>query len=58
MNQGECDCCRPTVEEANAAIRQFVAGRIVWSPEALLELARLRRIYLEAVAREQLTTAA
>lgn len=38
--------------EANEAIRRFVSGRILWPPEALEELARLRRIYLAAVARE------
>lgn len=48
----------PTAAEANEAIRRFVAGRILWPPEALLELARLRRIYLEAVAREAFATAA
>ena len=42
----------PTAAEANEAIRRFVAGRILWPPEALEELARLRGIYLEAVARE------
>lgn len=42
----------PTAAEANEAIRRFVAGRILWPPEALAELARLRGIYLAAVARE------
>lgn len=41
-----------TAAEANEAIRRFVAGRVLWPPEALEELARLRSIYLAAVARE------
>lgn len=48
---------KPTAAEANESIRRFVAGRVLWPPEALEELARLRSIYLEAVGRE-LTTAA
>jgi hypothetical protein len=59
MNSGECRCgCRPSAAEANEAIRRFVAGRVLWPPEALAELARLRRIYLEAASRETWTTAA
>lgn len=42
----------PSAAEANEAIRAFVAGRVLWPPEALAELARLRSIYLAAVARE------
>ena len=42
----------PSAAEANEAIRRFVAGRVLWPPEALEELARLRGIYLAAVARE------
>lgn len=48
----------PTAAEANEAIRAFVAGRVLWPPEILAELARLRGIYLAAVAREQFATAA
>ena len=59
MESGACSCgCRPSVAEANEAIRAFVAGRSVWPPEALAELARLRRIYLDAASREAWTTAA
>lgn len=38
--------------EANAAIRAFVAGRTVWTPAALAELARLRAAWMAAVRRE------
>lgn len=37
---------------ANAAIRAFVAGRTVWTPAALDELARLRAAWMAAVRRE------
>lgn len=52
-------CCGRcvTVEAANAAIRRFVAGRTVWTPEALKELDRLRGVWRQARARE-ITTAA
>lgn len=43
----------PTAAEANAAVRAFAAGRTVWTPEALAELARLRRVWQDAVRREQ-----
>lgn len=36
----------------NAEIRAFTAGRTVWSPEALIELAKLRAEWRDAVARE------
>ncbi|MGY1439559.1 hypothetical protein [Streptomyces reniochalinae] len=52
-------CCGRCVSAvaANAAIRRLVAGRAVWTPEALAELDRLRAVWRAAVARE-LTTAA
>ncbi|WP_284419394.1 hypothetical protein [Streptomyces albus] len=53
------DCCGRCMSaaEANAAIRRLVAGRTVWTPEALAELDRLRAVWRAAVARE-LTQAA
>ncbi|WP_192817159.1 hypothetical protein [Streptomyces sp. AA1529] len=47
-------CCGRcvTAAEANAAIRRHVAGRVVWPPEALAELDRLRAVWREAVRRE------
>ncbi|OEV05211.1 hypothetical protein [Streptomyces oceani] len=39
---------RLALEEANAAIREFVAGRHAWTPADLEELARLRRVWMEA----------
>jgi hypothetical protein len=36
----------------NAEIRGLCAGRLVWSPEALRELARLRGEWRAAVERE------
>ncbi|MBQ1164809.1 hypothetical protein KBZ21_43290 [Streptomyces sp. A73] len=52
-------CCGRCVSAAaaTAAIRRHVAGRTVWTPEALAELDRLRAAWREAVARE-LTAAA
>ncbi|MFL0393605.1 hypothetical protein ACH0CM_12850 [Streptomyces albus] len=52
-------CCGRCVSaaEANAAIRRLVAGRTVWTSEALAELDRLRAVWRAAVARE-LTRAA
>ncbi|MBQ1167366.1 hypothetical protein KBZ21_56130, partial [Streptomyces sp. A73] len=52
-------CCGRCVSAAaaNAAIRRHVAGRTVWTPEALAELDRVRAAWREAVARE-LTAAA
>lgn len=38
--------------EANEAIRRFVAGRTVWTPTALAELARLRAAWMDAMKRE------
>jgi hypothetical protein len=38
-----------TADEANAAIRAFVAGRKVWTPSDLAELARLRRAWMHAM---------
>ncbi|HEX6683083.1 MAG TPA: hypothetical protein VF062_09825 [Candidatus Limnocylindrales bacterium] len=35
-------------DEANAAIRAFVAGRKTWTPSDLAELARLRRVWMNA----------
>lgn len=44
--------CVRSAAEVNAAIRAFTAGRLVWSTEALAELARLREEWRDAVARE------
>ncbi|MCT2593186.1 hypothetical protein LHJ74_25320 [Streptomyces sp. N2-109] len=41
---------RLPVEEANAAIRAFVAGRAVWTPADLAELARLRQAWMDAAS--------
>lgn len=38
------------MEEANEAIRRFVAEVTVWGPAELEELARLRRAWMAAVA--------
>lgn len=35
-------------DDANDAIRAFVAGRKVWTPSDLAELARLRRAWMSA----------
>lgn len=43
---------RLILEEANAAIRAFVADRKVWTPADLEELARLRRAWMAAAQRE------
>jgi len=40
---------RPSADEANAAIRRFVAGRTVWSTAELAELDRLRAVWRTAV---------
>jgi hypothetical protein len=45
-------------EDANAAIRTFVADRVVWSQADLAELARLRRAWMAAVQRGAVTQAA
>lgn len=47
----------PTADQANRALRAFARDRVVWTPEALAELDRLRAVWREAVARE-LTRAA
>lgn len=39
--------------ELNRRIRVMCAGRLVWSREALAELARLQGAYLDAVRVEQ-----
>lgn len=46
------DAARLTAEEANRALRAYAAGRTVWTPEALAELARLREVWADAVRRE------
>ncbi|MFR9673578.1 hypothetical protein [Streptomyces sp. TR06-5] len=38
-----------SADDANAAIRAFVAGRKVWTPSDLQELARLRQAWMHAV---------
>lgn len=40
---------RLSADEANAAIRRFVAGRTVWSTAELAELDRLRAAWRTAV---------
>jgi len=42
----------PSVAAANEAIRRYVAGRTLWSPEALAELDRLRTDWQRAVRGE------
>ncbi|MCF6524249.1 hypothetical protein [Streptomyces sp. JJ36] len=49
---------RLAAEDANAAIRAFVAGRKVWTPADLAELARLRRAWMDAVRYGAVTEAA
>lgn len=39
----------PTIAEANEAIRQYVAGRTVWTQDDLAELDRLRMHWKRAV---------
>ncbi|MCF6525214.1 hypothetical protein [Streptomyces sp. JJ36] len=46
----------PTADEANRALRAF-ARRTTWTPEALEELAQLRRIWADAVRREMVPAA-
>ncbi|WP_165906234.1 hypothetical protein [Streptomyces sp. Z26] len=43
---------RLVLDEANAAIRAFVANRKVWTPADLEELARLRRAWMAAAKSE------
>ncbi|WP_405769375.1 hypothetical protein OG539_32960 [Actinacidiphila glaucinigra] len=44
-----CPCCRiPETTRLNRAIRALSAGRTTWTPEALAELAELRRAWLAA----------
>ncbi|WP_173868121.1 hypothetical protein SALCHL_000291 [Streptomyces albus subsp. chlorinus] len=51
MTQGadtsSADAQRDPREAANEAIRRFVHGRTVWTPEALRELDRLRSRWQE-----------
>ncbi|WP_326806619.1 hypothetical protein OHB04_02185 [Streptomyces sp. NBC_01775] len=53
---GGCERCQ-SAAAANEAIRRFVAGRAVWTPEALAELDRLWAVWRAAVAREMTTAA-
>jgi hypothetical protein len=46
-----------TADAANEAIRQYVAGRTIWSQEALAELDRLRTDWRRA-ARGEIMSAA
>jgi len=50
-------CCpradRPSAADANAALREYAAGRRSWSAAQLVELDRLRSLWLEAVRREE-----
>lgn len=43
------------VDEANAAIRRFVAGRGSWGPAELAELDRLRQTWTRAARGEKVT---
>lgn len=52
VTQGSSPTEPPSAAEANEAIRRFVAGRTVWTPAALAELARLRAAWMDAVKRE------
>ncbi|MDJ1134618.1 hypothetical protein [Streptomyces iconiensis] len=47
----------PTADAANEAIRRFVAGRTLWSKEALAELDRLRGQWQRAVRAEMVKAA-
>ncbi|MEU7317894.1 hypothetical protein [Streptomyces sp. NPDC007083] len=47
--------CRDAEAAANDAIRRFVHGRVMWTPEALTELDRLRRAWREATNRDMTT---
>ncbi|GEB52130.1 MULTISPECIES: hypothetical protein [Streptomyces] len=47
----------PSSTAANEAIRRFVAGRTVWSKEALAELDRLRGQWQRAVRAEMVKAA-
>lgn len=47
----------PSVDAANEAIRRFVAGRTLWSKEALAELDRLRGQWQRAVRAEMVKAA-
>jgi hypothetical protein len=53
-----CSVARPTAAELNEQIRRFTAGRTVWSPDALRELAVLRAEWRAAVDRETVVPAA
>lgn len=47
----------PSAAAANEAIREFVAGRTVWSKESLAELDRLRSVWRRAVRTEMVKAA-
>lgn len=47
----------PSADAANDAIRRFVAGRTLWSKEALAELDRLRGQWQRAVRAEMVKAA-
>jgi hypothetical protein len=49
---------RRAIAEANEAIRQYVAGRTVWSQADLAELDRLRSDWKRAVRQAEITPAA
>jgi hypothetical protein len=49
---------RRAIAEANEAIRQYVAGRTVWSQADLAELDRLRSDWKRAVRQAEITSAA
>ncbi|CAL9545887.1 hypothetical protein ACH4LN_31660 [Streptomyces albus] len=54
---GEVPAPQPSVTAANDAIRNFVAGRTLWSKEALAELDRLRGQWQRAVRAEMVKAA-
>ncbi|WP_369209193.1 hypothetical protein [Streptomyces sp. PU-14G] len=54
---GQVTASELTVNAANDAIRSFVAGRTLWSKEALAELDRLRGQWQRAVHAEMVKAA-
>jgi hypothetical protein len=54
---GRLPSSEPSVTAANEAIRAFVAGRTLWSKEALAELDRLRGQWRRAVHAEMVEAA-
>lgn len=57
MDAGAEQCACGSAAEANRRLRDFVRGRVTWTPEALAEYNRLRAAWL-AAARGELAAAA